>query len=317
MAKGIFKTFSNIKVKRFLFFLVLASILWILTKFGKDFTSSIVASINYENLPETAVLADSVPQEIKFDLTANGFEILFHKFKKPVMNIDVSEFYIKNKNEFAVAQQDMIRGLEGNFNKSMEIKNLTPDPLVVDLEPIIRKKVVVIANKEIEFRKGFAGVGDYKIEPNTIHISGPKVKLETIDTVFTEKLSLKKVDSDISEVLEIKSPADEIVLIEPSEVQFDWAVDEFSEGKFTIPVEVINLPPGQELKLRPQQISVTFLTGIETFSEVSKDHFRVVCDYSKRNDKEGFLVPELVKKPKEAVNVSLKPKKIEYLIFKN
>lgn len=316
MAKRILKTFSNIKVKRFFFFLGLASILWILTKFGKEFTSSMTAKISYKNIPETAALADNNPQEIKFDITANGFEVLFFKLKKPVLEIDVEEFYIENKNKFAVSRQDLILGLDGNFNKSMEIKNFNPDPLEVDLEPIVLKKVVVAAKTDIDYKNGFRAIGDYQLDPKMITISGPKAKLESIDTVFTEKLSLKKVDRNISEKVALKSPSSDVVSMEPSEVQLNWEVAEFSEGKFTLPVEVINLPPGRDLKLVPQQVSVTFLTAVNQFSEISTDNFRVVCDYSKRNEEESFMTPQLVKKPNNVVNIVVEPKKVEYLVFK-
>lgn len=316
MAKRIFKKYSKTKIKRFLIFLALASVLWILTKFGRDFSSQMEAKIAYYNLPETAVLAENNTEKLNFDLTANGFEILFYKFKKPVITIDVEEYYIKKIDSFSVDKNDLLQKLETTFNKYFEIRNLSPDPLWVKLDPIILKEIPITADIEIEFKKGFRPIDDFVLEPNVITISGPKGVLEEIDSIYTKNYSFKRVDKDISISLEVASPSPEIVAITPEEVDFSWTVSEFSEGEFKLPVEVINLPPGVELKLVPSNLTLTFDMSIEDFKKVTPDNFRVVCDYSKRNREDNFMIPELIKKPNEAVNVMIDPKKIEFYVFK-
>lgn len=315
MAKRFFKNYSNAKVKRFLFFLALASILWVLTRFGREFTSSMSARIEYKNFPATAVLAEENPQEIYFDLTANGFEILFYKLKKPTLSISVEDYRTKN-NVLTISKEELYKELEKNFNRYMEIRNLAPDPLKVRLDPIVLKKVKVIARTDIDLRKGFQTVGDFQLDPKEITISGPKGIIENIDTIFTQTVSLKRVDRNISEKVSLESPSSEIVSLEPAEVDFAWKVMEFSEGKYHLPIEVINLPPGIELKLIPERVEVKFHAAVEQFSEISENNFRVICDYSKRNKEENFMTAELVKSPKQAVNATVDPKKIEFFIFK-
>lgn len=316
MATGFFDKYLNPKIKRFLVFLLLASLLWVLTKFGRDFSASIEAGIAYSNLPETAVLAENVPERLNFDLTANGFEILFYKFKKPVIEIDVESFYTKGIDSFSVQKNDLIQKLEIQFNKYYEIRNLKPDPLIVNLDPIVLKNIPVIADVEIEFKKGYRAVSDYIVDPAEVTISGPKGLMQNIDSIYTVHRTFKKVDGSIVENMALQSPSDEIVAITPEEVLFQWDVSEFSEGQFQLPVEVINLPPGMKLKLVPSTLTVTFDMDIAHFKDISADNFRVVCDYSKRNKDDNFMIPQIIKQPKEALNVSVNPKKIEFYVFK-
>lgn len=316
MARMILKKYSNVKIKRFLFFLVLASVLWVLTKFGREFSAPMEAKIEYRNLPETAVLSKENTDQLHFDLTANGFEILFYKFKNPVLEIDAENYYKEGSESFSVSKNDLLQKLELKFNKYFEIRNLKPDPLEVKLDPIVLKKVVVIPDTEIEFKKGFRSLGEAEIDPKEITISGPKAVLAAIDTVYTERYSAKRVDKNIGETIAIKSPSDEIVAMTPEEISFSMDVSEFSEGKFKLPVEVINLPPGVELKLVPSNLTLTFDMSITDFRSISPENFRVVCDYSKRNQEDNFMIPELIKQPKEAENVMINPKKIEFYVFK-
>lgn len=315
MARSVSKKYSKTKIKRFLFFLGLASVFWFLTKFGKDFTASMEARVEYKNLPETAALSEENPKRIHFDLTANGFEILLYKLKKPVVVIDVEEYY-KKKNEFRVPSGDVVQNLESNFNKYLEIRNLKPDPFDVVLDPIVLKEVAVIPDVQIGFKNGFRALGKPEVNPKSVTISGPKGVLVDIDTIHTDLLTLKSVDMSINKTIGLQLPHKEIVAITPDEVSYTMAVAEFSESEFRLPVEVINVPPGVELKLVPSHLTITFDMAVADFKDVSVEKFRVVCDYSKRNREDNFIIPELVKQPEEAVNVAIHPKKIEYYVFK-
>lgn len=316
MAKNTSKKYSKNKVKLFLFFLLVASVFWVLTKFSREFTTSMIAKINYENLPETAALSQDNLHEITFDLTANGFEILFYKLKKPALEIDVTQYYDIDADSFKLTRNDLVRKLSARFNKYMEIKNLSVDGLTVKLDPIVLKKVSVKALVDITFKDGFKPVDSVKLKPDSVTISGPKGILEQINSVKTKRLSLRNLEKTISETVEIASPSDEIVRINPAKITLEWPVAEFSQGQFTVPVEVVNLPPGIELKLVPERISVSFDVAVDNFTEVSSENFRVVCDYSKRNENENFMLPILSKKPKGAVNIVFEPKKIDFFIFK-
>lgn len=316
MAKSTSRKYSKGKVKLFLFFLLTASIFWVLTKFSREFTAAVVAKISYNNLPETAALSHNNLNEITFDLTANGFEILFYKFKKPALEINVANYYKQNEDKFTISRNELVRNLSSKFNKYMDIKNLSVDELTVNLDPIILKRVGVKAQIDIAFKEGFKPIDSIQMKPDSITISGPKGVLEQINSVNMKLLSLQNVEKSISETVQIVSPSDDIVKINPSKIQVEWPVAEFSQGKFTLPVEVINLPPGLELKLVPERISVSFDIAVDDFSAVTQENFRVVCDYSKRHEKENFMLPTLVKQPKGAVNIVFEPKKIDFFIFK-
>ncbi len=316
MAKKTAKKYSKRKVKLFLFFLLVASIFWVLTKFSREFTAIMTAKIHYVDLPDTAALAQGNLNEITYDLTANGFEILFYKLKKPTLEIDVAKYYKKEENGFTITRNELVSQLSAKFNKYMEIKNLSVDELKVNLDPIVLKKVRVKPRIEISFKEGFKPIDSIQVKPDSITISGPEGVLKKINAVDTKLLTLHNVEKPISETVGIDSPSDEIVKIIPTKVNVEWPVAEFSQGKFTLPVEVINLPPGLELKLVPERISISFDIAVDDFSAVSRENFRVVCDYSKRNDKENFMLPILAKKPAGAVNIVFEPKKVDFFVFK-
>lgn len=316
MSKGFFKNSKNVKVNRFLFFLLVASIFWVLTKFSREFTSTMTAKINYENVPETTALSENNTRQINFDLTANGFEILFYKFKKPTITVPVGKFYSKEKNGFKISENELLRMVSSKFNRNLGIKNLSVDALNVQLDPIVLKKVRVIPKTNITFKNGFKPLDSIMVVPDSITISGPSGSLKNINTINTEIISLKDVEKNISVTTNIVSPGREIVSIKPEKVKIAMDVAEFSQGQFTLAVEVINLPPDMDLKLVPQTVTVTFDVSVNDFTKISKENFRLVCDYSQRNKDENFMLPFLEKKPQNIRNLVFDPKKIDFFIFK-
>lgn len=316
MTKGFFKNNKNSKVKRFLFFLLVATIFWVLTKFSREFTATMQAKINYENIPETAALAEKNIHNITFDLTANGFEILFYKFKNLTIDVPVATYYTKENESFTISKNELLRMVASNFNRNLVVKNLSVEQLNVSLDPIILKKVRVFVKTDISFKNGFKAVDSITTFPDSVTISGPSGSLKKINTITTDLISLKDVEKDISEMVKIPRPSNEVISVKPNKVEVKLAVAEFSQGEFSLPIDVINLPPDVEIKLVPQTITIMFDVSVADFAKISKENFRVVCDYSKRNVDENFMLPFLEKKPQNIINVMFEPKKIDFFIFK-
>ncbi len=316
MTKGFFNKNKNLKIKRFLFFLFIAAIFWVLTKFSREFTTSMVAKIQYENIPETTALAEKNLRKITFDLTANGFEILFYKFKKPTIEIPVGEFYNNEKESFTISKNELTRMVASNFNRNLAIKNLSVEELKVVLDPIVLKKVRVVPKVKFSFKDGFKPTDSIKVKPDSILISGPSGTLKNIETIATEEIVMENIEADISKEVNVVSNISEIASLKPNKVQVSLKVAEFSQGQFTIPVEVINLPPDMEIKLVTPTVTVSFDVSVGDFSNVSKENFRVICDYYKRNKAENFLLPTLEKAPPGIRNIVFEPKKIDFFVFK-
>lgn len=316
MSKGFLKKHKNLKVKRFLFFLLLAAIFWVLTKFSREFTATMVAKIQYENVPENAALSEGNLKNITFDLTANGFEILFYKFKRPTIDLQINKYYDKEKDHFTITKSELNRMVSSNFNRNLAIKNLSVEELKVFLDPIVLKKVKVIPKHNFTFKDGFKPIDSIKVSPDSVVISGPFGSLKNISTMETEVISIENIEKNISTTVKIINNNKEIVTIKPNKVSVSLKVAEFSQGKFTLPIEVINLPPDLDIKLVSPNVTVSYDVSVNDFSEISKDSFRVICDYSKRNKEENFMLPILEKMPPNIQNVVFEPKKIDFLIFK-
>jgi hypothetical protein len=104
MSKRFYNPFTNSKLKGIFFFLLLATVFWVLTKFSKQYTATASATIHYLNIPEATQIKDDNLKKIDFNLTTSGFEFLYYKFKKPIIDIDLKNFYIAGEKNTAQYQ---------------------------------------------------------------------------------------------------------------------------------------------------------------------------------------------------------------------
>jgi hypothetical protein len=218
--------------------------------------------------------------------------------------------------EFEIPNKEFSRLITQNFGSSKSIKNLSTESLKVNLDPIVFKKVPVVVLSSIQYKDGFKAVDSLKIEPDSIIIAGPAEVLKTIKMMETVMLKLKEVEHNFSETISVKKPNDEIISIKPIKVTVKALVAEYSQGEFAIPVEVINVPPNTEVKLIPSTITVKFDVSVDDFANISKENFRVVCDFTKMNKDGKFMIPYLELKPNNIHNVVFEPKKVDILIFR-
>ncbi len=310
------RNYKTTKLRSFLFFILIAVLFWVLTKFSKEYTATVSATLQYVSLPNTTLLAEDNRKTISFDLTANGFEFLFHKLNEPIIQIEVAEYYTEGASVATVPKEELGRLITNQLDKSVSVKNISINELTIQLNVIVVKKVPVLVNSDLTFKKGFMSVDSIRITPDSVQISGPTLLLDSIQAVETELISGSEIENDIEQKVAIAPINSEELSIMPSEVTIAIHVEEFAEKQLQLPVEVINLPESIELQLIPNTVTVTFNVSVTDFNAITAKNFKLICDYAERNEDDNFMVAKLSEKPNDILDVELGTKKINYLIFK-
>lgn len=316
MKSKVTNPFFNAKLRAFLFFLLLATIFWFLTRFSKQDTGVVTASIEYINVPKGKLLLDSNPEKAVFTLSANKFEILYNRFKKPVITIDIETFYSSKTGEAKVSEEELKKLVQSQINNSYAIQSVSPRVLDITLESLNYKDVPVEIVSELNFKSGFGESGAVVIKPKMVTITGAKQYLDTISSVKTEVIR----QSNIFEPLHLKVPLvgfdDSQVQISPKVIDFKQQVVEFAQKQLTVPIKVLNAPLDATLRILPSKITVSFIVPVANFNTINVDDFEVTIDYNKRNDIDNFVIPEITKQPSGIKNIELETKKIDLLLFK-
>lgn len=310
------KSFRSIKINMFFFFLLLAIIFWALTKFSKENSAKIEANLVYVNLPENYLLSDENIDTITFDITSNGFDFLVYKMKQPSVTIDVSKYFNDTNKKATIASDILKEEIAKQINYAGTVRNLSKTELIIELQGVQSKKIPVIVNTVLTYKQGFKKVDTLIAVPDSINVAGPQRLLDSIRSIGTKQLVLQNVDKNISNRIALEELPFAELNSKTKNVIVKQTVKEFAQKKLVLPIQLINVPAKTTLKIIPESVEITFIVPIEKFAAISAQDFEIVCDYEQRNKEENFLTPTLVRYPKEAKNIEMLTKKIDFLIFK-
>lgn len=306
---------KNPKIKSFLFFLLLATFFWFLTKFSRDSEATLTTTLDYINIPDAVILANDNVNEITFEVSGNGFQLLSHKLRKTSLEIDLSSYYNEAESSIVLSLQEIQKLILKQLNLS-DIKNISENELVLHLDKNASKKVPISLQSKISFKDGFFQQGEIIIRPDSVRISGPSEEIDTITTIRTQLLKKKDITEGFTESVSLVKPQNEKVLLNPQSVTITIDVEEFSQMKMDIPVEIINLTEGTKLKLFPESIEIIFDVSIKDYGNLTTNDFKIICDFAERMEEGSFMIPKLVKHPENLKRIELETKKVEFLIFK-
>lgn len=311
----ILASFKNKKINVFVLFLFFAFVILMFTKLSKEYTNTIAFDVEKLNIPqENIILNDST--EINITLKTHGFKWLNYYFSKPKIKIDFSKD-VNKMNDVFVWNKSKAYLNNTQFDKQVEILNISPDPITFRYGVNMVKKVPIVFNTEINFSHGFNMTGSVTSEPDSVTVIGPNILVSKINKLELEEVILNDINTDIDKTVKLKLPKNTSDLkFSTKQVILKAQVEKFTEGTLKIPLSIINAPKNATIKYFPKMVNVSYYVSLSNFNTVTAKDFKVVCDFNKTNESQSFLIPELVKTPELIKNAKIGQKRIEFIITK-
>lgn len=301
--------------KVFLFFLLFSTLLWVLTKFSKQYSSHVDVQLVYQNLPENTLLSDA-PKSVSVNYLANGFEFLYYKIKPPTVELNLNKYYKEGTNGILIEREAIEADISKDLDREVFLSNISRKNIEVELDHIANKEVPILIDAAIQLQKGFRQLDSIQINPSRVVVSAPSQVLDSIEYIYTVKWEAKNVNKNLEKKLKLITPKFDKTFLDLEETTATLEVVEFTQKNLKVPITLINKPSDVTLMLIPEVISVMVDVDIDQFNEVSEQDFEVICDYNKRNEEEGVLYATLKTSPSNVYNVKLGEVEIDYLIFK-
>ncbi len=309
---------NNRKVKVFLFFLVLTSIIWLLIELSKTYTSSTVFNVEYKNLPNDKLLQTKPVAKLDVAIKAPGFNLLKYKFKAPKVSFNLNNLS-KKGDLYYLLPNSQLSNLNTKLVGETEILSILKDTIFIEIGKNVSKKVPVVPKTEIKFKLGYNFIEKLSVLPDSIIITGSEKYIDSIKEISTVLLKLNDIYESIDSELDLIIPKKSKNLIFSSnKVRITGKVDKFTEGKFTIPVSIINEPDGVKVNPFPKQIEVVYQASITHFNKINDNSLLIIFDY-KQYEKDSttqFLTPVIKQKSEYISSLKIIPNQIEFLIQK-
>ncbi|HKJ05954.1 MAG TPA: CdaR family protein [Flavobacteriaceae bacterium] len=308
---------NNGKVKIFLIFLVLSSIIWLLIELSKSYVSSVAFDVKYINAPKNSLLESTPTNEINLAIKASGFSIIRYHWNKKTILFDLEN--INKSGNFAyILPNQQLPNLTSQLPGETEVVKVFKDTIFVNLGTLISKKVPVKTNLDINFKHGYNLIKEPTIYPDSIVVSGTKKVIDSINKVETHTKKVTEVFENESFNVPLKLPKQKHFIATHNKVKVVLEVDKLTEGTIAVPVNIINVPGNIKVKPYPAEVEVTYRAGIKNFGSISSNSFEIVYDYNdyKKDSLVTHLTPKIIRQNEEISSLKINPERIEFLIEK-
>jgi len=305
---------KNQKVKLFIIFFLISFLFWGVTKFSKNYSALVLFDVKYINVPSLLILEPKY-KIIEGYVNTSGFQLFFYRFFRKTLKVDFSAAELENSKGL-ISLVSLRRSLDDQIIGSfLSFEN---EKLFFDYSVHITKKVAVKIddNSKFNIASGFSLINDPLIEPDSIDVSGPKSKLDKLNSIPILINSKEEISANVESVVFLKNN-DPFIRFNPDKVLYKQSIKKFTEQSFDVFLKVINIPDSLKIKLFPRKVKLFSSFPIEFVNNVRNDDFELIFDYLDTNDGNFQSVPiRLNKSPNFSKNVRWEPKSISYLIKK-
>lgn len=312
----------NQRVVIFSFFLVVATVIWYLSKLSHEYTTTLSYPVRYINFPKGKVMVGEPTRKVALRVKAFGYTLLRCKMsaalnpiefdfnKLPLRTLDGSfskQYILTSRARNSIISQ---------FSSDLQIESVEPDTLHFEFAYVVEKSVTVQPDVQVDFERQYMLSDQISIEPKSIIISGPKSILDTINLVKTKQIKLTKLNQRIEKRISL-IPIHQVGFSDRN-VLLVIPVEKYTELSLKIPIEIENAPDDINLLVVPKTIEIKGNVVLSKYFNIKPAMFKATVDYNLINQSlTNKLKVNLSVVPQSVDLVDFEPKYIEYFIVKH
>ena len=304
----------NQKIRSFLFFLLLATTIWFLTKFSKPLVAEFQLNLEYSNLPEQTLVSPDAPQELLITVNANGFKLLTEFFRDKSLVLDLSAGRVLENNKIRFNQDQLLAFCYRKI-PAADVISINTKELIVPVDRMSAKTIDVVFQGEVLLEKGFKLVGTPQMKPRKITLYGPSQMIDSISSVNTIYTSLIDLRANLTKNIPLESLWSQKLSRSQDSVLWTAEIREYTQKEIELPVEIINIPKGRRLQIFPETMILSVEIPVDEYALYDESNFKLICDYTERISEDSFMIPRLTNLPDGVYKPELSHKKVDYVEF--
>ena len=274
---------------------IFAIFIWFFVVTENEYETNLEVPITPVNIPAGRVILNDLPAMAKVRIKGNGKDLIALTLSGGArLELDLSD--VKHTRTFKLEPKHVMLSRPIATVSSKEI--IMPDSVVVVLDDLVRKRVPVHANVKLTPAPGYTVVGDFKITPDSVAISGPSSLVAQINEVYTVEKEFTDVRFDLQEIFPLAPLPYNKVTCATKEVEVYLNIQKLLEMTVSnIPVEVRNVPRNLKVTVIPSTLSLVLEGGGELLTQLSRDQIVAYIDYNRVRNLPGNEFPAVIERP--------------------
>ena len=180
------------------------------------------------------------------------------------------------------------------------------------------KRVPVVANWRASYVPGYFSPNRPTVLPDSVTVNGSADALEELSSWPTQEVVLENLEENTVVTVPLQEPPTGLTL-NYEDVRVGIPVEAFIEQQLSVPIALDHAPPGDSIRVYPNNVTVTLTIPESEFGRYSMIDFRVEADLSQmRTAGEDNTIPlTLTRVPESIKSVSFTPRAVEYYVYRN
>jgi hypothetical protein len=287
-----------------------AALFWFSVTMGGMFRAHVEVPLDV-SVPSDVALLTPLPKHIEVLVEANGWQLLF-------LNAGQQARYELNGSRLRSGRILINRELIENMKLPPGVRAISayPETLVVKLDRFITKDVPLrFTPSELTFAQGVGMVRPIELTPDSVQLSGAESVLRDVQSWPLESRAYTDLAMPVVEEVNVIDSLPGIIHVSPEKVEVMIPAEQIADVSFhDIPIQLIGVPPGREVLLERQQVSVAVRGGMHDLTTVEPNDFRVEVHFSELlADTSGWVAPTVIY-PNRVQLLSVEPSRIRYTV---
>ena len=237
--------------------LLLSSGIWLIHNLSQEYSDivnvPVVVVSNIEGRARSSVTDATVSGRV----TAIGFQLIRLNNVKPVeVFMDASDFVPVEGDQFFIPAANLYKYTGKIFGEGVNTESLTTTGLTLRFNPEYCRKVPVKGVLDLSFQPQYMASGPVRFTPDSLLIYGDMARLENIDAILTQAISLSDIKRSMHGVVAVDAPSG--IRVSAGEVAYNIEVSRFVEIRSEARVDARNVPAGAVFSILPSSVRVTF-----------------------------------------------------------
>ena len=293
----------------------LAFVFWLILNLSQEYEISKDVQLTYSVSPER-VIAGTPPQYVPVQVAGRGWNLIWESFRGRTLDVtidvaDQQEMFLSGN----LLRQEISRGLSSG---DLEVVSMGYESAQLVTTPRDGKRIPVVPNVRADYVPGYFSPDQPTVLPDSVTVSGSAEALEELTGWPTEDVVLKELEQNTVVTVPLREPPTGLTL-NYENVRVGIPVEAFIEQQLSVPIALDHAPPGDSVRVFPNNVTVTLTIPESEFGRYSMIDFRVEADLSQMRTagKDNTIPLTLTRVPELIKSVSFTPRAVEYYVYRN
>ena len=266
-------------VLTFVLFVILATCIWYGHAMQSVRNTRVPVLIQYTGKPGNIGLGGTgLPDTVLIEVRDAGARLNAYHREPLRLTIDLRQYIHGEKGTIRVPADALRRSISDILQGTSRLIETKPDEISCPYFTEQEKSVVVAFDGELDLADEYQPVGKPTLSRTRIKVYGEDKRLNAIDTLYTERQTLKDLSDTTQVRLALAVPQN--MRAETDSVTLTVIAERFTEKKFIVPIQVTGVPEGYHIRLFPHEAEVNVRVGMSHFAQVQPSDVKAVCTYS-------------------------------------